>query len=410
MRSSGKTLLVIALVAWCSTRPLHGAQSQDVQAAAPPSAATPPPTPTPTRSASELQQQADRQTEELNKLKAEVRSLQLSNDAAGPITRWATMWLSAIGAALGALLTAIATFSIWRLGWRVNSAFNSAQTRKLEQDRELERAKHDMTLFERLGHENLRVQLAAASALTGRLEELRSMLGPADSQLERRTIIQVLVAVVKKSDGEAAAPATWPVPTALGLSAGAKANGQGAVHPALMKLIADNLVKAMGAIVPGDGDRWPPPSIKYSPLRAFDFQKVQFQNAYWKRVDGRQVDFFRADLSNAGLKEAFLSDAILKEANLSGSVLKDARLYAADLRAANLSAADLRGADLRQADLSDADLRGAKLDRAKVFGIQVAGAKYGENPPGRVDLSPAGDGSRTADCLEWLEQGTAART
>jgi Pentapeptide repeats (8 copies) len=325
-------------------------------------------------------------TAEVDKLNAEIRNLQLTNEALGTWTRRLSTWLGAISGVVVAMLGVLVTL----VGLRVNRSFNSAQTRKLEQERELEREKHDMELFQNLGHDSLRVQLAAAAALIQRLEICRLTPGPSEAmQLEKRTIIQVLVAVVKKSDP--GAPSTepgWPMSLALSLPRLTAPKRSEAVlaHPALSKLIADNLVKAMGALIPAGNDRTFPERSE-SPLHEFDFQKVQFPNAYWKRVNARNVDFFRADLSQAGLPEADLTGAVLKETNLNGTVLRDAHL-------------DL--ADLREADLRGADVSGATFEGAKVAGAQVNGVTWKTALSGRVDRSAAADGSNMVPVGEWL--------
>jgi hypothetical protein len=198
----------------------------------------------------------------------------------------------------------------------------------------------------------------------------------------------VLVAITKKNDGDAAAEKEPRRPLLGVLQLGRKKPAPAAgVHPALAKLVADNVVKALDAFHV-DGR----PRSGGSPLADFDFQKVQFREAYWRRVDARGVDFFRADLSHAGLKEALFTSAVLQEANLQRSVL-----HSADLRDA-----DLQRADLRNVDLSNADLVGAKFDGAKVAGATLVRARCGGNPDGMVDVSPQGDGSRMVPIARWL--------
>jgi hypothetical protein len=252
-----------------------------------------------------------------------------------------------------------------------------------------------MELFENLGDENLRVQLAAASVLLQRLESFRAeRLTPAE-QLEKHTIVQVLIAVTKKNEREDPQPDDQRR-LMYGTVQVAKKNGAGgSVHPALAKLIADNLVKAIGA-VPAD-DTYV--RARTSPLLAFEFQKVQFPNAWWEGVDARGVDFFRADLSEAGLKKVHFEGAVLCEVNLQGSVLREAHLNKADLRKA-----DLRKADLRKANLIGAQLQEALFDGAKVAGAMLEDATFGKNPTGQVDVSVNADGSRMLAIEDWLKQ------
>jgi Pentapeptide repeats (8 copies) len=97
---------------------------------------------------------------------------------------------------------------------------------------------------------------------------------------------------------------------------------------------------------------------------------ARLENAWWKRVDARGVDFYKASLVRAGLRQAFLSGAVLKKADLSNATLVDAQLDGADL-----TDADLRGANLRGANLAGAILKGAKLDRAILEGVDLTKAK-----------------------------------
>jgi hypothetical protein len=272
---------------------------------------------------------------------------------------------------------------------------NATQNRKLEQERVLGREKHNMELFENLGDENLRVQLAAASVLLQRLESFRADRLTHAEQLEKHTIVQVLIAVTKKNEGEQTEPEDRRRLMYGTPQVAKKTSTSGSIHPALAKLIADNLVKAIGAVP--DEDTYEP--ARTSPLLAFEFQKVQFPNAWWQGVDARGVDFFRADLSEAGLKRVRFEEAVLNEANLQGSVLRNAKLGNADLRKA-----DLRKADLREADLSGAQLQEASFDGAKVAGAILKNATFGNNPTGEVDVSLKADGSRMLPIEHWLKE------
>jgi len=86
--------------------------------------------------------------------------------------------------------------------------------------------------------------------------------------------------------------------------------------------------------------------------------KILADHKKWLQSDGGE----RANLRNAGLRNADLRRADLRGANLRNADLRSADLRGADLRNADLRNADLRGADLRNADLRRADLRGADLD------------------------------------------------
>jgi hypothetical protein len=322
---------------------------------------------------------------EIEKLRIEVESLHITNEALDLRTRRVSTWLGAFGGIAGAIIGAAGLLGL-------GLGLNRTQKSKLEQERVLGREKHNMELFQNLGHESLRVQLAAASVLIQRLEGFRSArLSPAE-QLEKRTIIQVLIAVTKKNTEGAPAPSETQLPLSEVFQVPKKNAEDARTHPALLKLIADNLVKAMNAVEDSEDKKKKLQGTRSSPLKEFDFQKVQFPNAWWKGINARGVDFFRADLSHAGLANALLEGATLYEVNFRGSVLREA-----DLREA-----DLRKADLRDADLSGAKLEGAKFDGAQVAGINLTEASFGNNPDGQVDLSPKGDGSEKIPVRDWL--------
>ena len=101
--------------------------------------------------------------------------------------------------------------------------------------------------------------------------------------------------------------------------------------------------------------------LAYAPtLRGADLQKTNLQGAYLgargdRRIDLAQADFYRADLTNASLKNAAARDAVFYQARLVNTVLKGA-----DLRGANFHEADLRGARFGGATLDGANFGHAR--------------------------------------------------
>ncbi|MCP4410035.1 MAG: pentapeptide repeat-containing protein [Gammaproteobacteria bacterium] len=265
---------------------------------------------------------------EVQKLTAEITTM----NAVGPQTRWFSTIAGAIGGSIGAVLT----FVLGVIGWR----FNRGQRQRLKQEEILTREKHNLELFQNLGHEDSRVQIAAATVLIQRLDALRQKeqehvrVSLAERQ-ERPTIIRVLIAVTKEKARDA------------------DKEGQ----RALVKHIADNLVQAIGAIIPETQDGEPPVLKPRSLLADFDWQGARLTNAWWRRVDARKIDFFEADFSDAGLAEAFLNKAVFYNANLCNAVLRGA-----DLSGANMCGADLRGTNLIGAGLEGTKLEGATYD------------------------------------------------
>lgn len=266
---------------------------------------------------------------EIEKLRAEILKLRIENEASGPSIKRITAILGAVGGLAGAL----AGFLIWILGRSFTDKISKNQDAKLQQDKELSREIHNLELFRGLSDENPRIQLAAASVLMQRLLSFRNKRKDGvlekSEEMEQPTILQVLLAITKEDpvDDVSAPKALW-------------------------KLIADNLVIAVDAIIAENKE----PSSRQSPLISMDFQKSHLANAWWKRVDARGVDFFKADLSHSGMAESFLMNTIFYQSNLEGSVL--------------------RKADLRNADLRNANIKGAIFSNAKLEGADLTGAKY----------------------------------
>ena len=273
----------------------------------------------------------EKRRKEIEKLQAEIESLRLQNEALDVQTRRWSAWLGAVGGVTGALLT----FVIGFLGWRLNRLQDSRarqekhlSLRKLEQDRHLEREKQNMALYEGLGHQNPRVQFAAASVLLERLftfqEKSREGREPtAAERAEHPTIVKVLIAVIKERVEETE------------------------THKALRKHIADNLVKALDAVVEEVEGADPPPGSS-SPLLRWDWQYANLAEVWWQRVDARGVDFFQANFRNAGLAGAFLDGAVFYQADLRDAVLKGAHLEGANFYGARLDGSRLDGATFDQ--------------------------------------------------------------
>lgn len=279
--------------------------------------------------------QAQKLQAEISKLQAEVEDLK----------SWARPWIAFFGAVGGLGGAILGIVAIW-LGNKLGRRMDVAQVQKLKQERELDREKHNLELFLALA-KNPREQIAAASVLLQRLREScdgdgADIAKSKKNQRERFTISQVLVSTIKIRGTD----------------------------PNVCKMIGDNLVRSIEAIVPAGKE----PSGKYSPLLGtgspdvepkIDFQGVHLTGVWWERVDARAIDFFETHLDRAGLAEAFLCQAVFYRANLSGSVLRHADLRGANLVQANLRNCNLQGAKLQGANLKSANLRGCRLEDAQ---------------------------------------------
>lgn len=278
--------------------------------------------------------QREKMSREIEKLKEEIEDLK----AIGPTTRWVSTVFGAIGGLLGAVVGALVTY----IAWAAKRSLTDAQEKRLQQEQELSREKHNLGLFEQLGSRDGRARLAAASVLIQRLIAIQKKIQKKETKIteaeshEGPTIIQVLAAVIKHEEEDLA----------------------------IRKYIGDNLIIALDAIVPPVPKGETPKLREVSPLKTLDFQKARLQKVWWKRVDARKVDFFKANFEEAGLAEAFLVEAVFMEAILKSVVLKGADLRHANLYKANLTGANLTGANLKQAKLMGADLREATVTDA----------------------------------------------
>jgi hypothetical protein len=280
-------------------------------------------------------------------------------------------------------MVGIGTLAIPIIGFLVGGALNSTQKNKMEQERKLGREKHLLDVFRELGSPDPRIRIGAAAIL---LQRLKAIPNPEKGDTENKdyyekkikkdikrkeeideffTIMKVLIAETKHEEKEET-----------------------------QKYIADGIINALDARVP-EGEK--STNTNESPLKNYDFQGTRFHNAWWKRIDAREVDFYEATLERASLREAFLSKAILKKANLTKTVLEDAHLELANLQEAKLTEAklaraNLKGANLQEACLEKADLKRAhigKLEETELEKLFTASIERDEARGKKTDLSKA---------------------
>jgi len=228
------------------------------------------------------------------------------------------------------------------------------QGRRLTSEEESHRESHNLNLFKALASSNSRLRLAAAAVLVERLMRLRQKEEregelSAFEQSEKVSIIRALVSVTKSSGDKEAEPST--------AGAGSRVDPVG-----LGKYVADSAAKVLNA---GDVSVQSPRPVTTksvmlrpkgpSPLQDYDWQRASLRYAWWPSIDARSVDFFKADLSDSGMKFGRFHEAQLKEA-----VLQRVQLREADLKGANLTSADLDGANFNGADLCGANLSDIK--------------------------------------------------
>ena len=333
--------------------------------------------------------QADTKHLSDQKTDLEIMKLRLEKGLLEKRSEWEATWPGWFATYMGGFVSAALTVIVGGWGFVLQRKFENArkqnitaetnkmavearkidvETGKMAQDKELTREAHNIELFKGLASARPRLQLAAAAALLQRVFADPMVTSDENPKAnERKTIIDVLVAVIKEvpipSGGASQTPEkrTPPVPAIEKPNPGSRELARMPEPSALAKYIGDNIVKALRAVVaPGDQ----PIDRPRSPLNDWDtdWQKAQLVNVWWKGVDARGVDFFRANFDTASLREAFLCETIFYEASLRWTVLRDADLSRANLNGATLEGADLRGANLIGADLTGANLRNAELD------------------------------------------------
>ena len=269
------------------------------------------------------------------KLMQEIAKLEIENSALGVKTRRWSVIFGMIGGVFGACLTAVLGYASYKLNTAQDARLQQEERltqKRLDQDRELEREKQTLEVFRDLGSENPRIQIAAASLLHQRLKSYerkneRELL----EELERQTIIKVLVSVLKK-ENEAQ------------LKKENEAQSEGL--DTLRKYIGDNLIDLL---IKGE-------------MREYDWQNTNLSYVWWKGVDASGVDFYEASFRKAGLREANLEGAVFYEADLTEAVLRDALLAGA-----NFSGATLNGANLSGATYDGANFSGATYDEKTIW-------------------------------------------
>ena len=284
---------------------------------------------------------------EESKLREEVRKLRSNNEEKTDWSSVLTWFTSIFGVAI-----AVGGFGL-----------NQLQKKKLEQDLYINERKHLIEVFKELGSTQTKVRMGAVAVLARSLRELSARACSENSQLlkdeltwRRRTVTSVLVSVTKFEEAEE-----------------------------IQKYIADNVAGALTAIVPEGTCECDMPSESPLKDRSFDFQGAKLTNAWWKRVDARNVDFYGATMPRASFREAFLRGAIFSKANLERAVFVDAclkkvRMKHANLKGARLVDADLNEARLQHSDLSDANLSGADFAGANLTGARLVGANLATEP------------------------------
>lgn len=285
---------------------------------------------------------------EVDKLRLEADELLNTSNAPDKKWRWLTIWFTALGSTLLGIIGFFLNRTLKRTQQKrmeqdhnISTERHELEQSKLGQEKEFGRETHLLEVFRELGSQEPRIRIGAAAILIQRLKKIRTSANATNTELlhEFPMIMSVLIAETKHEQKEE-----------------------------IQKYIADGIANALDAIVPTPPDNQEPVLPPESPLKKYDFQGTKLHNAWWKRIDAREVDFYGASLVRASLREAFLEGAILKKADLTETVFEKARLKGANMQKAKLTSAKLAKADLRKAVLKDVDLSDSIIDGADFRG------------------------------------------
>ncbi|MEM1161441.1 MAG: pentapeptide repeat-containing protein [Pseudomonadota bacterium] len=96
------------------------------------------------------------------------------------------------------------------------------------------------------------------------------------------------------------------------------------------------------------------------------------------KLNLRNTNLRRADLSKLDLRRALLTGARMEGADLSGARMEGANLFGARLEGADLSGADLKSADLNRCTIARTRLRSADFTEAKNLSQDAVNAAFGD--------------------------------
>jgi uncharacterized protein YjbI with pentapeptide repeats len=102
-------------------------------------------------------------------------------------------------------------------------------------------------------------------------------------------------------------------------------------------------------------------------LEQVDFRKANLSEANFEGADCNLADFCEATLSDANFYEADLYRANLSKSDLRRACFNHARIQRAHFVQANLQGADLEYSDARETDFEKTKLKGAKLGGANLY-------------------------------------------
>ncbi len=303
--------------------------------------------------------------------------------------------LGRLGTVSGIVLTfftAVAAMYIAYLGSRWTTSKSEAEQRQIEQKRKIDRNDYDFKLFDALsGPESPLSKMAASAALQARLDEIdreanalqRRWLWRFSPTMndsfknldsERQTIIRVFLSALKEARAQRSSAVSQ---ASTGHGAGTAEKDE--VTIVANKTIAEGIAEALGCFLPVSATTAPPDKSTPSPLRGYDVQKLDLRSVYWGTkppklgyagrgaFNGKGLDFWGSDFSNASLRGASLDKVIFYEVTLRSVTFREAQLAGANFDNAIVEECDFRGADISGCDFSRcAVFRNNKNDRTTI--------------------------------------------
>jgi uncharacterized protein YjbI with pentapeptide repeats len=305
------------------------------------------------------------------KLRQEIRQLQLSNDESSGVQHDLLAWAPFV-TALGAIVAVGATL------WKQTTDLAAART-QLRDDHDKLRVANEQWQERFLEDQHTNRLQQEAESLRRFDASLTSTITNLGSQSESLQVNAAAALATYLKPRYSAFHADLLVVVAANLQlrpSAAVARVLGSDLERLLRLLYASDAAGRGEL-PAEIDlaRAPLPRLDVSDI---DFEPtvldVAFADLSKARLTG--ANLFRLRGQQADLTGAYCSRARLGEARLNEAILQKAVLHEADLVSATLKRADLSGAQLQQARLQEAHLEGAKLTGADFTGADVANAYF----------------------------------
>ncbi len=295
------------------------------------------------------QQRADRQALDEEKLRQEIRKLELENQKLGGWRDFVSSnagFITAIVAVLGVIIT------IWK-----QMDENKSRRKQFEVARQQDLERHERERKQRLEA----IAEERKRRMEANLASVVEKLGSPDPQVQDSAALSILSFLRPEFEAQVflILLSTFRLPQSD--------RAHGILISGFEKLVR-NLVGKRAAALQDDQAEMPDWNFSRTNLKRVNLSKLGLQETDWAFADLRSsnlsgANLFRAKGWKVNFENARLSGAVLQEARLMKAKLRNAHLHGAVLISANLKKADLRGARLQRARLQS-----AHLDKAVLLG------------------------------------------